>query len=223
MPSLTVENYLKTALLLSMETESEWVSTGELAMAMNVAPGTVTAMLKTLAEAGLANYKPYEGARLTAAGKKLALRMLRRHRLIEQFLADTLNLTWDRVHEEAENMEHAVSDFLVDRIDEYLGHPEYDPHGDPIPTADGQMRGDPQGARPLSQCPAGSTVRFARVIDQEAEFLRYLTGAGIEVGTVGTVTENNMSAGTVTTTIGRKSISMGHSAAEKILVETIAG
>src|SRR5882757_3446989 len=94
-------------------------------------------MLKTLAEGGLATYMPYEGVRLTPAGKSLALRVVRRHRLIELFLVHTLHLTWDEVHEEAENMEHAVSDRLIDRIDEFLGHPRFDPHGDPIPQADG--------------------------------------------------------------------------------------
>src|SRR5262245_53050024 len=141
MPSLTVENYLKAALQISLKSESDWVSTGELATAMNVSPGTVTSMLKTLSESGLATYKAYEGVRLTPAGRKLAMRMLRRHRLIELFLVQTLDLTWDRVHEEAENMEHAVSDLLIDRIDEFLGHPECDPHGDPIPTPEGELRG----------------------------------------------------------------------------------
>src|SRR5262245_4766376 len=101
MASLTVENYLKEALQISTRTQSPWVSTGELAEAMNVSPGTVTSMLKTLDDAGLATYKPYEGMKLTDSGRGLALRMLRRHRLIELFLAQTLSLTWDRVHAEA--------------------------------------------------------------------------------------------------------------------------
>src|SRR5690606_8887189 len=113
---------------------------------------TVTSMLKTLDESRLASYTPYEGAVLTDAGKKLAMRMLRRHRLIELFLARTLELPWDQVHEEAEHMEHAVSDRLVDRIDEFLGEPSYDPHGDPIPGVDGELRGRMHLAAPLSDC-----------------------------------------------------------------------
>src|SRR5579859_3666032 len=114
MTTLTVENYLKTTLQTALKTGSDWVTTGQLATAMSVAPGTVTAMLKTLAESGHADYRPYEGVRLTKEGREIAMRMLRRHRLIELFLVKTLNLDWDQVHEEAENMEHAVSDNLVD-------------------------------------------------------------------------------------------------------------
>lgn len=221
MPSLTVENYLKAALQISLKHETEWVSTGELATAMNVSPGTVTSMLKTLSESGLATYKPYEGVRLTAAGRKLAMRMLRRHRLIELFLVQTLDLTWDCVHEEAENMEHAVSDLLIDRIDEYLGHPECDPHGDPIPTPDGELRGVSDSAVPLADCAPGTKVKFVRVIDQEAEFLRYLTDAGFELGAIGTVEANNPAAAIVVAQIGGRSVSMGRTAATQLLVDRL--
>jgi DtxR family transcriptional regulator, Mn-dependent transcriptional regulator len=141
MTSLTVENYLKAMLQIAQREDAEWVSTGQLATALAVSPGTVTSMIKSLAESGLADYRPYEGVTLTEHGREVALRMLRRHRLIELFLVKTLHLSWDQVHEEAEHMEHAVSDFLVDRIDDYLGRPASDPHGDPIPSADGTMRG----------------------------------------------------------------------------------
>ncbi|MCA9268593.1 MAG: metal-dependent transcriptional regulator, partial [Planctomycetales bacterium] len=127
MSSLTVENYVKSIYQICAQADNAPAATGALAAALGVSPGTVTSMLKTLAESGLASYTPYEGVRLTDAGSALALRVLRRHRLIEQFLANTLNLSWDEVHEEAENMEHAVSDMLVDRIDEFLGFPEFDP------------------------------------------------------------------------------------------------
>jgi DtxR family Mn-dependent transcriptional regulator len=219
MPSLTVENYLKTALQVSMKSGSEWVSTGELAAALGVSPGTVTSMFKTLADSGLATYKPYEGVSLTPAGKRLALRMLRRHRLIELFLVDTLKLTWDRVHEEAEHMEHAVSDYLVDRIDEYLGRPEADPHGDPIPAADGAMRGDLESAVPLSECRPGTNVKLVRVVNQGAEFLRYLSESRFELGAAGVVEENSAEARIVKVRLGDASISLGHNAAEQLLVE----
>jgi DtxR family transcriptional regulator, Mn-dependent transcriptional regulator len=219
MPSLTVENYLKAALQISLKSHREWVSTGELASALNVSPGTVTSMLKTLSELRLAAYKPYEGAALTPAGRRLALRMLRRHRLIETFLAQTLDLSWDQVHEEAENMEHAVSDVLIDRIDEYLGHPVSDPHGDPIPAADGRMRGSVDDAKPLSECAPGMPVRVVRVINQGADFLRYLTDSGLELGTVAKVAENNPAAGIVSIRLDDRTVSLGHQAAEQILVE----
>ncbi len=222
MPSHTVENYLKNVLQISQQSGTDWVSTGRLAEAMKVSPGTVTSMLKTLSTAGLANYKPYEGVSLTPSGRKLALRMLRRHRLLELFLVQTLNLTWDQVHEEAENLEHAVSDELIDRIDQFLGHPESDPHGDPIPAADGEMRGPGDSSVPLSTCPPGSRIRFARVMNQGPEFLRYLSDAGICLGVEGEVRENSREAGLVTTAFHGRTVSMGHTAAEMLMVVILA-
>ena len=221
MPTLTVENYLKTLLQINIRTESDWVSTGKLAEAMHVSPGTVTSMLKTLADSGLANYKPYEGATLTDPGRHLALRMLRRHRLLELFLVKTLDLTWDQVHEEAEDMEHAVSDVLIDRIDEYLGRPEFDPHGDPIPAENGDMRGDTDSAVPLTKCPSGSRVRIVRVLNQNSEFLRYLSENGLELGGEGLVSENSFEAGLVTIRFDDRPVSMGHQAARNVLIESI--
>ncbi|MBI5761263.1 MAG: metal-dependent transcriptional regulator [Planctomycetales bacterium] len=218
MPSLTVENYLKTILQRCIEDGAESISTGQLAAALHVSPGTATSMLKTLADSGLAVYKPYEGASLTPAGNKLALRMLRRHRLIELFLVRTLNLTWDQVHEEAEHMEHATSDFLIDRIDEFLGHPATDPHGDPIPTADGNMPGETDLAVKLSACAAGSRVTVIRVLNQQPEFLRYLSENGLTIETTGSVESNSAEAGVVTLKIGRRSLTLGHAAAEQLLV-----
>jgi DtxR family Mn-dependent transcriptional regulator len=221
MPSLTVENYLKASVQIATETGSEWISTGQLAEALCVSPGTVTSMLKTLDESGLATYKPYEGVRLTEAGQKLALRMLRRHRIIELFLVNTLDLSWDQVHEEAENMEHAVSDFLIDRIDDYLGHPETDPHGDPIPAANGEMRGTESRPIPLTSCKPGTKIKISRVTNQGTEFLRYLSTQGLEVGAIGFIEELNYDAGIVTTQWGDRTISMGIAAAEQLLVEPL--
>ena len=224
MPSLTVENYLKAALVLATQSGSESIATGQLAAALNVTPGTVTSMLKTLADSGLATYKPYEGVSLTKSGRMLALRVLRRHRLIELFLVKTLNLTWDQVHEEAERMEHSVSDALIDRIDEYLGHPETDPHGDPIPAADGRMRNEAVSAVsvPLAQCAAGARVRLTRVVNQQPEFLRYLTENGLELGTVAQVEQNSQAAGIISLKLGRRSIALSLPAAEQLLVEEMA-
>jgi len=230
--TLTEENYLKAVLQISLKSNLEWVSTGKLAAELRVSPGTVTSMLQSLAKAktsgetkrpSLVNYKPYEGVRLTRDGRKLALQMLRRHRLIELFLVNTLKLTWDRVHEEAENMEHAVSDFLIDRIDDFMGRPAFDPHGDPIPTAEGEMRVQRESAVPLATCQPGARVRFVRVVNQGSDFLRFLSESGFELQAVGVVEENNPEAGIVMTRVGGRSVSMGYSAAESLLVEKTTG
>ncbi|OYW23350.1 MAG: DtxR family iron (metal) dependent repressor [Planctomycetales bacterium 12-60-4] len=222
MPSLTVENYLKATLQIASQQEIPWVSTGQLAAALAVSPGTVTSMLKSLADSGLAEYRPYEGVALTPQGRALALRMLRRHRLIELFLVKTLNLTWDQVHEEAEHMEHAVSDFLVDRIDEFLDHPNCDPHGDPIPEADGTMRGDAVPLLPLAKVSPGSTVRIARVTNQEGEFLRFLAESGLQIDQELTVHTSHAAAGCVTVEVQGHPISIGLPAATDILVTPTA-
>jgi DtxR family Mn-dependent transcriptional regulator len=221
MTTLTVENYLKTTLLTALKSGSEWVTTGQLAVAMSVAPGTVTAMLKTLAESGHADYRPYEGVRLTSIGREIALRMLRRHRLIELFLVKTLNLDWDEVHEEAEHMEHAVSDNLVDRMDEFLGRPATDPHGDPIPSSDGAMRGHPERAIPLATVASGARIRIVRVTDQEGDFLRFLREAGFALHKECQVISNSPEAGIVTTEIDGRQVTLGHPAARQLLVELI--
>jgi DtxR family Mn-dependent transcriptional regulator len=215
-PSLTVENYVKTIYLLSTGEERAAALTGQIAATLRVSPSTVTAMLKTLGESGLITYAPYEGAKLTSAGTALALRVLRRHRLIELFLVKTLNLTWDEVHEEAENMEHAVSDLLIDRIDAYLGHPEFDPHGDPIPRADGSFQ--PPTRRSLLDCQVGEEFRLARVVDQSPEFLRFLADAGLPLGTTGRLVTHHREAGTVVIEVAGATATLGREAAGKILV-----
>jgi len=134
-PSLTVENYVKSICQITSAQEGRPATTGQIAAALGVSPGTVTSMLKTLDTARLATHRPYEGVSLTRAGRALALRMIRRHRLIELFLMRTLGMSWDAVHDEAEHMEHAMSDLLIDRIDEFLGHPDVDPHGAPSHAA----------------------------------------------------------------------------------------
>ncbi|HEY0981363.1 MULTISPECIES: metal-dependent transcriptional regulator [unclassified Schlesneria] len=221
MTTLTVENYLKTTLLTGLKTGSDWVTTGQLATAMSVAPGTVTAMLKTLSETGHADYRPYEGVRLTETGRQIALRILRRHRLIELFLVKTLDLNWDEVHAEAENMEHAVSDRLVDRIDEFLGHPVADPHGDPIPSADGAMRGNSELAIPLDTIESGATIRIVRVTEQGSDFLRFLGDSGFSLLKECRVIFNSPEAGIVTTVIDGREVTLGHPAARHVLVERV--
>jgi DtxR family Mn-dependent transcriptional regulator len=216
MASLTIENYAKAIFLIGAAQENALVATGQLAEALQVSPGTVTSMLKTLSESGLGQYIPYEGVRLTDAGRSLALRVLRRHRLIELFLQKTLHLSWDEVHEEAENMEHAVSDLLIDRIDAFLGYPATDPHGDPIPKADGTVADE--SGRGLSQIAAGSRFRVLRVLDQSPEFLRYLTESGLALDARGTVVTNRPESGTVMVDVTGQQTTLAHSVADRLLV-----
>jgi DtxR family Mn-dependent transcriptional regulator len=213
--SLTIENYVKAIYQIAGH-EGQAAATGKLAEALGVSPGSVTSMLKTLSESGLAEYIPYEGARLTDQGRVLALRVLRRHRLIELFLVKTLDLSWDEVHEEAENMEHAVSDLLIDRIDAYLGYPAADPHGDPIPKADGTVART--AGRLLAELSAGEAFRIERVTDQTSDFLRYLTEAGLKPGTRGRVVANRREAGVITVTVGADETTLSHAVAARLLV-----
>jgi DtxR family Mn-dependent transcriptional regulator len=217
-PSLTVENYVKTIALIA---GGERVGTGELAAALNVSPGTVTGMLKTLSEANLATYTPYEGAKLTPSGRALAMKVIRRHRLLELFLVQTLNMPWDEVHEEAEHMEHAASERLIDRIDAFLGHPAVDPHGDPIPGADGTLA--ETAGSPLAKVPPGQAFRVVRVVDQDPAFLRYLTECGLDLHAAGRVVENRPEAGALVFQIRDRTVALGHAAAGKVLVEAVDG
>jgi DtxR family transcriptional regulator, Mn-dependent transcriptional regulator len=218
--SLTIENYVKAIYQLSAEGGGEIAATGKLAETLAVSPSTVTSMLKTLGESGLAQYTPYEGARLTEAGRSLALRVLRRHRLIELFLVQTLKLSWDEVHAEAENMEHAVSDLLIDRIDVFLGHPESDPHGDPIPRADGTVAAT--AGCPLSSLGAGEKFRIARVTDQSPDFLRYLAENGLRIGAEGSVAEIRPQAGVIVLRIGPRDTTLSREIAEKLIALRLA-
>src|SRR5438309_5829771 len=172
MPSSTVEDYLKQIYLQQQADPDQPVATGRLAEVMGVVPGTVTSMIKALADSGLVAYEPRGGTRLTRGGEQLALHVLRRHRLVELFLVKVLGLDWSEVHDEADNLEHAISEKVLQRIDEYLGHPSADPHGDPIPTAKGKLTvADPQ-LDSLADCSLHRSVRVARVVDQESAFLQ---------------------------------------------------
>jgi DtxR family Mn-dependent transcriptional regulator len=216
LPSLTIENYVKTIYQTCAAQGERAAATGQLAVALGVSPGTVTSMLKTLSDTGLAEYTPYEGVKLTAAGHNLALRIVRRHRLIELFLVHTLAFTWDEVHDEAENLEHAVSDLLIDRIDQFLGYPATDPHGDPIPTADGQVGAS--DATPLSQWPAGRAFRLERVLDQSPDFLRYLSDRGLVLGAEGVVAQLQREAEVVTVGVSGIDSTLATAVADRLLV-----
>src|SRR4051794_41595464 len=157
MATRTVEDYLKNLYTQQQRGGGELVAMGVLAGAMNVAPGTATAMVKTLAEAGLVDYEPRGGVKLSGKGEKLALHVLRRHRLVELFLVEVLGLDWAEVDEEAEELEHAISDKVLAKIDELLKFPQVDPHGDPIPSSKGKLPSRTLAS--LAECDLGRPVR----------------------------------------------------------------
>lgn len=216
MATLTVENYVKAIYMICTASDRPTASTGEIARRLHVSPGSVTSMLRTLSDSGLVNYQAYEGVALSESGHRLALRVLRRHRLIELFLEKTLGMTWDEVHEEAEDLEHAVSDRLIDRIDKFMDYPERDPHGDPIPGPDGTL--SEVVSQRLVDYPEHVSFVLERVLDQSPEFLRYLSESGLAIGSEGVVVENHPTAGALTIQAGDNRLTLGRQAAEKLLV-----
>jgi DtxR family Mn-dependent transcriptional regulator len=218
MPTSTVEDYLKAILLEQQRDRAALVTTGRVAAAVGVAPGTATAMVKALADGGLVSYEPYSGVALTGAGRQLAIHVLRRHRLIEQFLVEVLKMDWSEVHQEADLLEHAVTERVLERIDQLLGYPSVDPHGDPIPDAQGVVD-EPELASLLS-APVGVAVRVVRVDDQSAEFLQLVERRGLMPGSRATVEIRDEAADAVDLRLadgGR--LSLGMRAASKILVQ----
>jgi DtxR family Mn-dependent transcriptional regulator len=218
LPSQTVENYLKTIYLAQAAASPEaLVPMGQLAIAVGVVPGTATTMVKALAESGLVHYEPYAGVRLTPAGEKLASLVLRRHRLIELFLVKVLGMSWTEVHDEAERLEHAVSERLIDRIDEMLGRPAADPHGDPIPSAEGTVA--PHRHVDLTAATAGTPLVVARIVDQDPSFLRFAESHGLVPGAEVHVDVDSSASDAVRVrfTDGRV-VTLGGRAAAKILV-----
>ena len=220
LPSSTVENYLKAVFLgeSQLADGQRLLPMGQLANALGVAPGTATTMVKALAESGLVEYEPYNGVRLTPAGSRLAALVLRRHRLVELFLVQVLGMRWDEVHEEAELLEHVVSERLIERIDEILGHPEVDPHGDPIPSREGELIQRPMDS--LLTCPLHTPVVVMRVTDQAAAFLRFIESHALKPGQAIEVEARDDSADSVRLkTKDNRPITIGMRAASKLLVE----
>lgn len=193
---------------------------GQVAEALGVVPGTATTMVKALSDAGLLKYAPRVGVQLTEPGRKLALHVLRRHRLIEQFLVEVLGFDWSEVHDEAEQMEHVVSDLLLERIDLYLGHPTEDPHGDPIPTAEGELVHE--SVETLVECPLGATLVVARISDQDPEFLNYISDSGLNPGVSLQVSQRSKSAESVQLelTVSGEKLTLGLGAAAKVWVRS---
>jgi DtxR family Mn-dependent transcriptional regulator len=216
MPTSTVENYLKTLYAQQQEYPGEPVPLGKLAECLHLTPGTVTTMIKRLAESKLVDYETRSGARLTAEGERLALQVLRRHRLLELFLVKVVGFDWSEVHEEAEELEHAASEKLLEKIDAMLDHPELDPHGDPIPGPQGEMR-DRTLTR-LADCREGA-IEIARISDHEPAFLQFLHDKGLRPGAAVTVRDRDPMADVVTLEpAGGEPIQLGMAAARKIFV-----
>ena len=178
--SRSVEDYLKVIYHLS--SEGGFAATSDIAARLAVAPPSVSGMVKRLSEAGLIEHVPYRGVQLTAQGRRAALRMIRRHRILEVYLMRHLDYDWDSVHEEAERLEHAVSDDLIDRMARALGDPHYDPHGAPIPTVEGEI--EETVLTPLADAPVGATVELRQVDDADPARLRYLAEQGLTPGTL---------------------------------------
>ena len=221
LPSSTVENYLKAIFLgeAQLAAGQRLLPMGQLAGALGVAPGTATTMVKALAESGLVEYEPYSGVRLSPAGARLAALVLRRHRLIELFLVNVIGMRWDEVHDEAEQLEHVVSERLIERIDELLGHPEVDPHGDPIPSREGEIV--PRHHDTLLTCPLNTAVTVTRVTDQDAAFLQFIEKNDLKPGQSIEVEARDEVADSVRLK-GRNDqrITIGTRAASKVLVES---
>jgi len=214
--SAAVEDYLKTIYKLESRGGGA-VTTTALARRLQVSPSSASAMLRKLDAMGLATHTHYRGVHLTDSGRRLALRVLRRHRLLELFLTETLGLSWDRVHDEAEVLEHTLSAELEEVIAAKLGHPVRDPHGDPIPTRDGQVHEEPTES--LASLPPGAIGRLVRVSDSDPQMLRYLTARGVALGDRAEVVERHPFGGPLLVRFGDAVHPIGTQLAQAMRVE----
>lgn len=209
----SVEDYLKVIYALSPEGRT--ASTSDIAHRLELSAPSVSGMIKRLSEQGLLEHIPYKGVQLTAEGRRAALRMIRRHRILEAYLVARLGYTWDAVHQEADRLEHAVSEGLIERMAEALGNPEADPHGEPIPTAEGWI--EEVEATPLAEIPAGESVEVRRVTAGDPDRLRYLASIGLQPGALVTVVERQPFSGPITLRVADQERVIGHEMAESLL------
>ena len=217
MPSPAVEDYLKTIFHLS--SDGGTAGTSAVAERLGVTAGSVTGMLKRLAEQGFVEHVPYYGARLTETGQQRAVAIIRRHRILELFLVEVLGYSWDEVHEEAERLEHSVSVRLIDRMSEVLGRPESDPHGAPIPSAEGRL--DERRYPSLADIDAGHRAVLRRVSDEDPEALRYLAGMGLRPGAEIEVIERAPFEGPLRIRVGGAEQVLGRRFAATLQVEPV--
>lgn len=216
MNSFTEENYLKAIYKLTEQDTGE-VSTNALAEKLGTKPASVTDMLKKLSAKKLINYQKYQGVSLTASGKKIAIHIIRKHRLWEVFLVKKLNFKWDEVHDIAEQLEHIDSDDLVEKLDSFLNFPRFDPHGDPIPNGKGKF--PTEKSKLLSELETGKNAVMTGVVDHSPGFLRYLDKAGLGLGDEIKVKERNPYDQSLTIAVNKKqSVFISNEVARNILV-----
>jgi DtxR family transcriptional regulator, Mn-dependent transcriptional regulator len=212
----SVEDYLKT--IYDLERHTGTATTTDIAHRLDIAPASVTGMVRRLAGQGLLTHEPYHGVRLSDEGQRVALLTLRRHRVIETYLARVLNYPWDEVHAEADRLEHAASDALIDRMAKAMGEPCVDPHGAPIPTREGQV--DERHYAALSELPLGARARIVRVSDEDPARLRYLAELGLVPGADITVVSRAPYEGPIELRVGDTPRSIGPALAAGIHVES---
>jgi DtxR family transcriptional regulator, Mn-dependent transcriptional regulator len=212
-----VEDYLKTIYEIGRGTVA--VATNDIAQRLNIAPASVSGMVRRLADQGLLGYERYRGVTLTDAGRRAALRTIRRHRIIESYLSEALEYPWDRVHDEAERLEHAASDELVDRMAKAIGEPVVDPHGAPIPSREGLV--DETVYLTLDELGAGYGARVVRVNDDDPEMLRYLAELEIIPGTELVVVSRAPYQGPISIRIAGHLLAIGPALAGQVMVEPL--
>lgn len=218
-PEITphIEDYLKAIYIAAREGDRDRISTSTIAQRMNVSAASTTNMMQKLADMKLVDYLAYKGVSLTPAGEKIALEVIRHHRLIELYLSEALGYTWDAVHDEAERLEHVISEEFEDRIDAMLGHPTIDPHGDPIPPKTGGLPVDDH--RPLSEVPVGESVIVRRVSDRDGVLLRDLSSLALVPGVEVTVTERAPTDGSITIVRHGEEVSIRWNLADQVFVD----
>jgi DtxR family transcriptional regulator, Mn-dependent transcriptional regulator len=214
MNTFTEENYLKAIYHLSIQEES--VSTNQIAASVSTKAASVTDMLKKLAEKELINYTKYQGVTLTSAGEKIALSIIRKHRLWEYFLVEKLNFKWDEVHDVAEELEHIASKELVDRLDDFMGNPKYDPHGDPIPDSKGKFKA--HELKPVSGMEVNKEGIISGVRDHSPAFLQYLEKMNLTIGKKIKIAEVNTYDHSVTLLTGGKKLHISREVANNLLI-----
>lgn len=212
--SQSVEDYLKAIYLL--EIEGEAATTNNIADALSVSSASVTNMLKKLAKHKLINHKSYRGAELTKAGEKIALEVIRHHRLLELYLKEMMGYSWDEVHDEAEKLEHHISEQFEDKISELLNHPTHDPHGDPIPSKDGIV--PEMASLAITDAKENKSYLIGRVKDQDPELLRYLEKTGIIPGVKVQVLEKTPFNGPVKIKLEDKETTIGNAVAKDVFL-----
>ena len=218
MPTPATEDYLKT--IYKLQENAETASTNAVADRMGVSAASVTNMMKRLSESGLVEHRPYQAIRLTDAGRKIALEIIRHHRLLEVYMAEALGFTWDQVDAEAERLEHVISEEFEDKIDAMLGYPTTDPHGSPIPTKDGSIA--TSNHEKLSDKEAGTTVVVRRVTDTDPELLRYLAKLGLRPESTVEVLNKEPFEGPMLLRIAGEEHHIGRQVARTVLVESLA-